>query len=173
MQAHSPFGKCCCRSGNLQGEEADSWDKREYCKAAVAFFLWPSQRCQDHYSEMLFLRDSSLMIQANLKLHQQWKGSLTLTQHVVLPRMNTEGTWLKVNQQTTRRNHNKNTSCFQRDHWMTPALTNTEDKNTQGSKGRRSTDHEGWMKKVTEAWSVKNENSPQQFFTRSTNVVFG
>lgn len=39
MQAHSPFGKLCYRSGNLQGEEPDSWDKREYCKTAVAFFF--------------------------------------------------------------------------------------------------------------------------------------
>lgn len=88
MQAHSPFGKCCCRSGNPQGEEADNWDKRKYCKAAVAFFLW--SLLWDAVSQ------SGLMIQANLKLHQQWKGSLTLIQHVVLPKINTEGIWQKM-----------------------------------------------------------------------------
>lgn len=39
MRAHSPFGKLCYRSGNLQGEEADSWDKREYCKTAEALLF--------------------------------------------------------------------------------------------------------------------------------------
>lgn len=39
MQACSPFGKLCYSRGNLQEEEADSWDKREYCKTVTAFFF--------------------------------------------------------------------------------------------------------------------------------------
>lgn len=148
-----PFWQRCCRSGNLQGEEADSQDKREYCKAAVAFFLWPSESLQDHYSEMQFLRDSSLMIQANLKLHQQWKGSLSLTQHVVLPRINTEGIRLEVNHANNNKKPKQKHLLFSEGSLNEPssphmpALTGTEDKNAQGSEGRRRTEHEGWVKK--------------------------
>lgn len=87
MQAHSLFGKVCYRRSNLQGEEADSWDKREYCKTAEAFLfmtkskMWVSLLCAVVFS----LRESSLMIQANLKLSWHLKGNLTLTQHMVLP----------------------------------------------------------------------------------------
>lgn len=101
----------CCRSGDLQGKEADSWHKRENCKAAAAFFLWLSQRLQDRSSEMHFLRDSSLMTEANWKLHQHWKGSLSLTQRVILPRINPEGICLKVSH-TNNKNANQNHPWF-------------------------------------------------------------
>lgn len=55
VQAQRPFGKLLPRSGDFQGEKADTCDKSEYFKTAVAFFF--------------MTKSKTIVPQHSLKLH--------------------------------------------------------------------------------------------------------